>query len=101
MHKCEGEEEALVRSDLLGLSSKSGAQVNFLWETSSQVVENQFGTGTDNLNKKKTHIRTPNSYNLVRIPFRFKTILSRDKFKGMRQNLDHKRIHQWKKIVAQ
>ena len=53
MHKCEGEEEALVRSDLLRLSSESGAQVNFLWETSSQVVENQFGTGTDNVNKKK------------------------------------------------
>ena len=55
LHKCEGEEEALVRSDLLGLSSKSGAQVNFLWETSGQVVENQFGRRTNNLDKKKPH----------------------------------------------
>ena len=55
LHKCEGEEEALVRSDLLGLSSKSGAQVNFLWETSSQVVGNQFGRRTNNLDKKNPH----------------------------------------------
>ena len=90
-----------MRSDLLGLSSKSGAQVNFLWETSGQVVENQFGRRTNNLNKK-THIRTPKIYNLVRIPFRFKTNLSRDKFKGMKQNLDRMRVAPVKKkIVAQ
>ena len=58
LHKCEGEEEALVRSDLLGLSSKSGAQVNFLWETSSQVVGNQFGRRTNNLNKKTQNLQS-------------------------------------------
>ena len=58
LHKCEGEEEALVRSDLLGLSSKSGAQVNFLWETSGQVVENQFGRRTNNLNKKTQNLQS-------------------------------------------
>ena len=65
------------------------------------MVGNQFGRRTNNLNKK-THIRTPKIYNLVRIPFRFKTNLSRDKFKGMKQNLDRMRVAPVKKkIVAQ
>ena len=65
------------------------------------MVENQFGRRTNNLDKKN-HIRTPKIYNLVRMPFRFKTNLSRDKFKGMKQNLDRIRVAPVKKkIVAQ
>ena len=101
LHKCEGEEEALVSQTYSGslrnLVHKSifFGRLQVKWQKTSLVGEQIIWI-------KKNHIRTPKIYNLVRMPFRFKTNLSRDKFKGMKQNLDRIRVAPVKKkIVAQ